>query len=173
MEKYFKNLSIIIYLLVALSVISCCGISFLIFNNQKKTETRYDVSALKEVHLNDVVDMVESKKEVVLLVGRDTCSFCASFLPHVVKAQTELEFTTKYVNLLDVNFSEDSLQKFLTYLNVSVDEKGEKKEFKDLFGETPMFILFRDGKMIDGFVGYKSYEDLISFLTKNDVRATA
>lgn len=169
MEKYFKNLSLVIYLLVALSAISCCGITFLVFHNQKKTEIRYDVSALKEVHLSEAIDMIKKKKEVVLLIGRDTCSFCASFLPNVVKAQTELEFTTKYVNLLDVNFSEDSLQEFLLYLNASVDEKGEKKEFKDLFGETPMFILFRDGKMVDGFVGYKSYEDLISFLAKNDV----
>ncbi len=122
--------------------------------------TEYDVSMFDEISGSDFIKLFNDKKSGtnVIYLGREGCSYCVAFLPTLQQAQSELGYTTKYLDITTV--SESDAQK-ITELNDFLSEN---------YGSTPLVIITKDGKYVDGSVGYAEYEEFIAFLNKNGIK---
>jgi len=128
----------------------------------------YDVSAFKQVSYSEYEDLISSKGTHVIYIGRDTCGFCAMFIPVMEAAQEKYGFTTNYLDISTVfDFEKNSVINQTAYDKMST--------FNDFFEEnflaTPMVVIFKDGKYVDGTMGYQEIDAYSSFLEKNNFKA--
>lgn len=126
---------------------------------ETETETgEYDVSMFETIDLDGLKDTFNSDEIEVVYFGRPTCSYCVQFLPVLQKAQSEFGYTTKYVDIS----------------TISEDDAEEIKDMDDFlnenYGTTPLVILVKDGKLIEGHIGYAEYDTFVEFLNDNGIK---
>ncbi|MBE6159577.1 MAG: hypothetical protein E7157_00805 [Lactobacillales bacterium] len=125
---------------------------------ETQTNTEYDVSMFDTVDAEKVVKLFDEDETQVIYVGRETCGYCVQFLPALQQAQKDYGYKTKYLDITTV--TEDGQKAIL--------EKDNDEDFLATnFGSTPMVILVKDGKIVDGWVGYAEYETFAQFLEEN------
>lgn len=136
----------------------------------KTQDNGYDVSMMDSISLSDAVALFEDKGSYVIYIGRSDCGACVSYLPALQQAQTDLGYKTKYLNLYDMDESSADYDKFIKKLTVKypMQVNGEEvtKQFGEWVGYTPMTIVVKNGKMVDGEIGAISYDSLVSMLQK-------
>lgn len=127
---------------------------------QEQENTEYDVSEFDAIEANEFMKLFSDKKSGtnVIYLGREGCGYCISFLPHLKQAQANLGFTAKYLDIAAVS---DADANKITALN---DFLGEN------YGYTPIVIVTKNGKFVDGSVGYLEYDELVDFLNKSGVK---
>lgn len=132
-------------------------------NNQtEETENMdYDVSSFDSMSTTDAMKRIAKGKTEIVYIGRATCGYCVKFLPTLKKAQKEFDYKTIYIDLEKMT-SEDQ-QKLLTLDN-------EEKYITENFGYTPMVLIFKDGKLVQGWVGYAEYSSFAAFLEDNGIK---
>ncbi len=158
-------------------------------NNTTNTTstTSYDVSKMHEVTPDEAVDLVKSGDFYVLYIGRSNCSVCISTVPNLNKAQEDLGYTTQYIDLLKLmkeNYYKDEktgktkvdwskIQKVIKPLTdlitVEGTASGQTGPIGKLFyenGFTPTTVIINNGKVVDGFVGNKSADDIKELVQK-------
>ena len=157
-------------LLSILTIVNSCSI-----NKKIDKETEYDVSMMRAVGIEDVLDMFEDGKTYVLYIGRENCSICHDLLPTLQQAQINNNYITQYLDILEVDRSSDNWKKLVELLDqtttTTMDEEGKTEEvtetygyFLDKKGFTPCVILIKDGKQYGGFFGNKSLESFEDWL---------
>lgn len=133
-------------------------------SSSNETETsansEYDVSMFDEISSTEFINLFSDKDSGtnIIYLGREGCSYCVAFLPTLKQAQSEIGYTTKYLDITTVN--EEDTEKIMG-LNDFLNEN---------YGSTPIVIITKNGKYIDGSVGYTEYEDFISFLNENGIK---
>ena len=105
----------------------------------------YDVSEFKEVSYSEYKKTIKSKGTHVIYIGRETCGYCAMFIPTMVEAQEKYGFKTNYLDISKIfNFEANSVIDQTAY--------DEMSTFNDFFEEnflaTPMVVIFKDGKYV-------------------------
>jgi len=165
LKKILTCSYIIIVLLAVNTVISLThsNISNESSDNTEQTEENieYDVSMFDTVNADKVVDLYKSKNTQVIYIGRSTCGYCVQFLPILQQAQKDYGYKTKYLDITTVN--EAGQQAILA--------KDNSEGFlANNFGSTPMVILVKDGKLVDGWVGYAEYDAFANFLEENGLK---
>lgn len=150
-------------------------------NNPSSTESssngqpsNYDVSMMEELDLSKALDLFNDKdKTYVLYIGRPDCSACVSYLPTLQEAQENLGYKTQYLNLNNVDSKSDDYTKFINKLSVkytmTVSGEEQTETFGKWMGYTPMTIIIKNGKMVDGEIGAISYSTLTSLLKNNGI----
>jgi len=118
----------------------------------------YDVSDFNTLSVTDAVAQIEKGKTQVIYIGRSTCGYCVQFLPVLKEAQEKLGYTTTYIDLEQV--TTDDQEKLVAYDDY----------ISENFGYTPMVLVFKDGKYVDGWVGYAEYEQFASFLADAGIK---
>lgn len=124
----------------------------------EETNTEYDVSMFDTVDTTKVVELFESEETQVVYIGRSTCGYCVQFLPSLQQAQEDYGYKTKYLDITTVTEEEQS---------ALLAKDNDEKFLETNFGSTPMVILVKDGKIVDGWVGYAEYETFANFLEEN------
>ena len=138
-------------------------------NNGEGTAADYDTSMFTEIKASDIVKQTKGKAKVVY-IGRATCSWCAKLLPHLQKAQKDLNFKTLYIDIakmIDFNTNmaiDQEAINLISNLATSDDLQGYMDEN---FGATPMVLVIKDSKIIAAQTGYTEYAALKSFLNAN------
>lgn len=135
---------------------------------QEETEIpEYDVSKFNEVDYNGLKKLLDAKGTHVIYIGRDTCGYCAMFIPTMVEAQEKYGFVTDYFDISKVfNFETNSVVDQKAY-----DELSKLNDFvEENFLATPMVLIFRNGKYVDGTLGYQDINTYSQFLEKNDIK---
>lgn len=164
MSKILVCLYVIIALLVinTLVLIISNGSAASSSNNGTNTEEsgEYDVSMFDTISMEDFKEVSESEDLQVVYIGRSTCGYCVAFLPTLQQAQKEYGYTTKYLDITTMS-SEDQ-EEILTYDN-------DDEFLSENFGSTPMVLIMKDGKLVDGWVGYTEYDSFAEFLEKNGI----
>lgn len=130
-------------------------------NVQEETtneENDYDVSMFKSVDAEEAISLFDSEKTEVIYIGRSTCGYCVKFLPVLQKAQKEFGYKTNYLDITTV--TEDQHSKLL-------EKDNDEKFLEENFGSTPMVLLVKDGKIVEGWVGYAEYDNFAQYLTRN------
>lgn len=172
---------IIIVLLSLILIVLVVGVSKM-YSNDSTTDTststenteynkNYDVSMFNEIKANDIKK--ETKGELrVIYVGRESCGWCAAFLPSLWTAQDDYKFTTLYIDIAKIiNFSDGSIldQKAFDTLNNLTGEDYEGYMEENL-GATPMILLVKDNKIVSAQTGYTEYSDFETFLNNAGIK---
>lgn len=129
-------------------------------NNNEVEESvgEYDVSSFETLTTTEALEKIEKGGTEVIYIGRSTCGYCVKFLPILKQAQENLGYTTTYIDLEQVNTDD---QAKLVALDSYVS---------DNFGYTPMVLVFKDGKYVNGWVGYAEYDEFASFLADAGIK---
>lgn len=168
-KDYTKILNKIFYTTLAIAII--LGLMLIVnivkdnsnsssTSGTEETETtgEYDVSMFTELTTSDAVKRIKKGNTEVVYIGRSTCGYCVQFLPNLQQAQKEYGYDTVYIDLEKV--TEDDKNSLLTLDN-------SENYISENFGYTPMVLIFKDGKLSNGWVGYAEYNTFAQFLETN------
>ncbi len=164
-----KILNKIFYALIALTVISALTFVTIFINladlpstgNNTATEEalgEYDVSMFDQLTTTEALSKISDGSKYVVYIGRPTCGYCVKFLPNLQQAQKDYGYKTIYIDLEQMTAEDQESIK-------SVD--NEENYISENFGYTPMVLVFENGKLKQGWVGYAEYDKFASFLEDN------
>ena len=134
-------------------------------SSESEYNSEYDVSMFKEIKASDIQN--ETKKEKrVLYIGRETCGWCAAFLPMLWQAQDEFGYKTLYIDIAKIiDFSTGQILDQKAYDTLSsLTGKGYENYMEENLGATPMILILEKGKIIGEQAGYSEYETFKSVL---------
>ncbi len=129
----------------------------------------YDVSKMKAVNVSEALALFNEKGTHILYIGRSNCSVCVSLVPLLNKLQEELNYTTNYYNLLQTSNWKTDMKELISKFTVETTVNGETDTITKLFGDhgyTPTVVIIKDGKVVDGFIGYRDYDTLKELVSK-------
>lgn len=133
-------------------------------NNNNDEVPEYDVSKFSEVDYSGLKKIMKGEGTHVVYIGRSTCHYCAMFIPVMAEAQEKYGFKTEYFDITRVfDFTKNSVVDQDAYNELS----KYNSFFKENFLSTPMVVIFKDGKYVDGTIGYQDINTYSSFLEKN------
>lgn len=138
------------------------------------TTTNYDVSKMNKVDAKGALALFDEKGTHVLYIGRSTCSVCVTTVPVLNQVQEELKYTTNY---LEVEVStnkpwsawQTELKDLTDKFTVKTKVNSEEDTIGNLFyskGYTPTIVIIKDGKVVDGFIGYRNHDTLKNLVEK-------
>lgn len=132
-------------------------------NSDNNTEElgEYDVSEFNELTTSETLESIKKGDLQVVYIGRATCGYCVKFLPILKEAQEKLDYKTTYIDLEKMTGDDQS---------ALLELDNEEEYIKENFGYTPMVLIFKDGKFVNGWVGYSEYDQFASFLEENGVK---
>lgn len=124
-------------------------------NNGGET-VKYDVSKMKQVTGDEAAKLFDEKGTHFLYIGRSTCSVCVTLVPELNTVINDMTLTLNYLPL-NQTFRTDFKDLFdkLDIETTVNNNKGTFGELLEEYGYTPIVIVIKDGKMVDGFVGYR------------------
>ena len=130
------------------------------FNSQEQEyNTNYDVSMFEEIKASDIKKQTKNNTKVIY-VGRESCGWCAAFLPNLWNAQEEYDFKTLYIDISKIiDFSTNEIIDETAFNTMtSLSGKGYEEYMKEYFGSTPMVLIMKDNKIINAHTGYTEYD---------------
>lgn len=182
LEKILKVNRLIMVLLIAILIVLSIGVSKLLANEssanvdvstsaESEYNTEYDVSMFTEIKANDIKSKTKKEAQVVY-IGRETCSWCAAFLPNLWDAQDELGYKTLYIDIakiLDFSTGEVIDQDAYDTLNDLTGE-GYENYMSENFGATPMVLIIDNNKIIGAQTGYSEYDTFKTVLNDAGIK---
>lgn len=170
-----KKIMISLYIIIALLVLNtiCHFITISKLSN-KPTEnvsdnktgssnSTYDVSSMDQLTPSEITKKIKNGDEIVLYIGQEKCTYCQKMLPTLKEAQTNYGYKTVYLNIAATNVNSTEYKEMSALLDVEKTSNGETKQFGE-FRVTPMIAIIRNGKMVDGMIGYNTYDNFAKFL---------
>jgi predicted bacteriocin transport accessory protein len=172
-----KTIKIALYLILALLFVNVILVSVNMNKSSVKSDAsvneqeelpEYDVSEFKELDYSQLEDLMSSKGTHVVYIGRESCGYCAMFIPVMKEAQEKFGFETNYFDISRVfDFAKNSVID-----NTAYDKLSTLNDFfEENFLATPMVVIFKDGKYVDGTLGYQEIDTYSQFLEKNNFKA--
>ena len=166
-EKTNSKILVCLYIIIGLLlvntivlIISNADNSSSDYNDQTDESTEYDVSMFNEITADTMEDAVASGTHVVY-IGRETCGYCVAFLPAIQQAEQDYGYTTMYLDISKIT-TEEQQKQILAFDN-------DDKFLETNFGSTPMVLIMKDGKLVNGWVGYDEYDAFTKFLEENGI----
>lgn len=142
-------------------------------NNEIKSETStnstYDTSFLEQLTPKEITRRIKNGTEIVLFIGQEKCSYCQKMLPVIKDAQNNFGYKTVYLNIASTDVTSSEYKEMASLLDVEKTSNGETKEFGQ-FQVTPMVAVIKNGKMVDGMIGYNTYDNFVKFLENSGIQ---
>lgn len=173
--KLLKTGRFILIVLICILLVLTIGVSKMYSNDstnsgtyssdESEYNTEYDVSMFEEISALDIANKTKKTKQVVY-IGRETCGWCAAFLPMLWQAQEDFEYTTLYIDIakiIDFNSNTVIDQKSFDILSNLTGNEYEGYMEENL-GATPMVLIIEKGKIIGAQTGYSEYDALKTVL---------
>lgn len=162
LNKIFYSLIAIIIILSLLLIVVIVknnnGSSNINNSTEEEVLGDYDVSMFETLTTDDAVNKIKEGETEIVYIGRSTCTYCVKFLPALQQAQNDYNYTTIYINLEEMT-SDDQ--------NKLLELDNDEGYISENFGYTPMVLIFKDGKLANGWVGYAEYDSFAAFLEDN------
>lgn len=178
----FKKLNILNYVIVGfLIVITVLCLVNVFSNSSSESDTDYDVSMMRTVSVDDVLELFDSTDTYVLYIGRETCDICQELLPTLQTAQLEHNYITQYLDITNVDRTGSNWEELVELLDATTtatitNDDGETEEvtetygyFLDTKGMTPCVIIISNGEMTGGFFGNKELTTFEDWLSNNGI----
>lgn len=136
-------------------------------NSGNDSNVEYDVSAMKLVNGEQATSLFDEEGTHILYIGRSTCSVCVSLVPELNEAMKNTDVTINYLPL-ESTWRTDfgDLFDHLTIETTINSNEGTYGELLEEHGYTPLIIIIKDGKMVDGFVGYRESDTIEELFKK-------
>ena len=182
-ETKIKNLTFMVLLGFIVVILLIIGLYFKggdTVNNttpggstQDSTTSEYDkaVGKMKMVTGTEAAKLFDDKEAHILFIGRSGCGVCVRLAPELATVQEDLDITINYLPLGE-KFRTD-FQDLFGHLTVETSFTSNGQKYEGTYGEllneggfTPMIIVIKDGKMVDGFVGYRDAATMKTFFNK-------
>lgn len=172
-EAKLKNLTFIVILGFIITILLIVG---LYFKNNKVSSTssgtsaptsEYDVSRMKEINGTTAAKLFDKEGTYVLYIGRSTCSVCVKLVPELNEVIDDLGVSINYLPL-NSTFRTDFADLF-DHLDIETTVNSNEGTFGELleeYGYTPIVVVIQNGKMVDGFVGYRDSDTISTLLKK-------
>ena len=131
------------------------------------TDNGYDVSKMNTLSGEEATKLFDKKGTHVLYIGRSTCGVCVNLVPQLNAAMEELDIKINYLPL-ESTFRTD-FGKLFDLLDIETEINGEEGTYGELletYGYTPLVIVIKDGKMVDGFVGSRDSKVIVELIEK-------
>jgi len=128
----------------------------------------YDVSKMREVKISS--DLVSNTigRDVVVFIGRESCSWCTMFVPILNEVMDEFYAKVLYVDLDKLaSASSDEGRADREIMNGLETTEELVGYMAENFGATPMLLVMRDGKILDARSGYSEFSVISAFFEKN------
>ena len=175
--KIYKLGQVIIALLLFISIVLIIGFTKIKSSDNTNTSssssdseynTIYDVSMFKEIKASDIQNETKGKLSVVF-IGRETCGWCAAFLPSLWQAQDEYKYETLYVDIAKIIDFENNTIADKDAFDIMTSLTGENYDgyMEEKFGSTPMILIMKDNKILNAQNGYSEYEVFEQFLQES------
>lgn len=192
MEEKIRNLTFIVIFGFIIMFILIIGLYFKdggSSNNSTKSSSSssssessssdYDVSQMKEVDVDDALALFDEEGTQVLYIGRSTCSVCVQFVPVLNEVQEDLDFKTNYLDVDAISSiwaknktdaaeeMYNQVKRLTDKLDIEASANGETDTLGNLFiskGFTPALVVIKDGKVVEGFFGYRDKDTLTGIL---------
>jgi len=128
---------------------------------------KYDVSKMKQISGEEAAKLFDKEGTHFLYIGRSTCSVCVSLVPELNTVMNDMSITL-YYSPLNQTFRTDFKDLFgkLDIETTVNNNKGTFGELLEEYGYTPIIIVIKDGKMVDGFVGYRDADKIETLFKK-------
>lgn len=177
LKKIFVALCVLIGLVTLNTIVLICKGNVTSKNTSKEAETEtesveYDVSMFNTIDATQFMNLVDGDKASVVYMGRSGCGYCVAFLPTLQKAQTEIGYTTNYVDVSEIDSTTEDYTKMVSLIDGMAESfnKENGTEYKTLYGYTPTVAIVKDGKIQDIWIGYSEYEDYVDWLSENGIK---
>lgn len=158
--KKLKVSDIILIAVIAIVVIG--GILVSVFSSDKEEKTSYSLpltiegeAGLKLINYSEYKEKIESEKPFVVIIERETCSYCQMYLPIVEEVASEKGVPIYYVDIDTLSDDE------VTALSTSNDYLKEEE-----WG-TPTTLLLKGTEAVANISGYVEKDSLVEWLEKN------
>lgn len=173
--KIDKFLILIGVLLIVLLIVSMIKDNKNLKDNEetKVVEEIKTTEAFKKISLSEGLEIIKSDKLSFVYIGYEGCDACENFVPKLVDVSKEYGIEVNYLNFkeLDKKSKEWSIfTKKLTKkqkIQIKTSEEAVTKTIGNFLkdeGYTPTFVIFKNGKMVDGNIGGLSRANLRLFL---------
>lgn len=128
---------------------------------------KYDVSGMKQISGEEAAKLFDEEGTHFLYIGRSTCSVCVNLVPELNTVINDMAITL-YYSPLNQTFRTDFKDLFgkLDIETTVNNNKGTFGELLEEYGYTPIIIVIKDGKMVDGFVGYRDADKIEELFRK-------
>lgn len=137
--------------------------------NETKQSSTYDTSMFTALSPSEIITKIKSGDEFVLYIGQEKCQYCQRMITTLQQAQQAYGYTTVYLDVASSTVTNSSAyNEMAKLLNVKVTGNGETKEFGE-FKVTPMMAVIKNGKMVDGMIGYNTYDNFTKFLEDSGI----
>ena len=148
-------------------------------SSSESSSSDYDVSQMKEVDVDDALALFDEEGTHVLYIGRSTCSVCVQFVPVLNEVQENLDFKTNYLDVDTISSiwaknktdaaeeMYNQVKRLTDKLDIEASANGETDTLGNLFiskGFTPALVVIKDGKVVEGFFGYRDKDTLTGIL---------
>ena len=148
-------------------------------SSSESSSSDYDVSQMKEVDVDDALALFDEEGTHVLYIGRSTCSVCVQFVPVLNEVQEDLDFKTNYLDVDAISSiwaknktdaaeeMYNQVKRLTDKLDIEASANGETDTLGNLFiskGFTPALVVIKDGKVVEGFFGYRDKDTLTGIL---------
>ncbi len=137
-------------------------------NSQNTTETEYDVSMFEKETPANITKRMKSGEQFVLYIGRSDCTYCRKMLPTLQEAQKNYSYKTIYLDINSININSNEYKEMASLLDVIITANDETKKFGE-FQVTPMVAIISNGKMVDGMIGYNTYDNFVQMIEKTGI----
>lgn len=134
-------------------------------------EQEYDKVAanFEKINVNEALGLYDKEGTHVIYIGRNDCGICQQFVPILKDVQDELNFKINYIDLNEYNNFKTSFKDLAAKFTVKAKANDEEDTIGNLFiknGYTPTVIIIKDGKTVDGFIGYRNVDTLKELIKK-------
>ncbi len=165
--KYLRNQNYVILGLLILVVLML----FISLISNNKSNKDYDISMMREVGVEDTINLFNSTDTYVLYIGRESCDVCQELLPNLQEAQKENNFITQYLDISKVDRNSDNWSKLAALLDLTTVAPNSSDSKEETYGKlitdkgyTPCVVVISDGKQVAGFFGSKDLTSLEDWL---------
>ena len=173
-KKTDKFLIVIGILLVILLIISMVKDNKEMKDN-KQTELIEEVKtteAFTKTTLSEVLETIKKEELSLVYIGYEGCEPCELFVPKLIDVSKEYGIEVNYLNFKELDKKSKEWSTFTKKLTKKqeIEIKGKDAVTKTIGaflkdeGYTPTFVIFKDGKLIDGYIGGLSRAELRTFL---------
>ena len=178
-ESNNENKLFIIFMTIALVVLLVVWIikdtDFIKFAKETAVTKSNKETPLTKVTLLKALELIKEDKLVFIYLGYDGCSYCNKFTPSLKQTVSKYDMKLYYIDIKENDLKSKDWEKFTGKLNkkftlnLEIDGKKVKQtkkigEFLKEKGYTPSFVVFKNNKLVDGYIGALYKEKLEEFL---------
>lgn len=119
--------------------------------------------------MNDIINLINSKKYTILVVGKEGCSWCTRYQPVINNVVKDYNVDIHYID--KTKYSESDFKKYKDLaleIKAKCTNDGVATTTKT-FGDYPLTLITKNGKSVDCLMGYESEETVIELLRKYNI----